>query len=291
MGTGFLGVSTNTKVRIAQGISLALRKVRRLAGLGPQVEIERGGLRWRLDLREGIDLALFLGVYEPHVAKTLPRILKPGDVVVDIGANIGAQTLPLAHLVGPSGRVIAVEPTSYAVHKLKANLALNPATAARITVVQAMLGDDEGELEDAIPSSWPLTGDRSGIDADFAGKPQSTEGVRVVSLDTLIDELQPERIDLIKLDVDGHESTVLAGATRTVARFAPKMLIEIAAYIHDRRPGGFDRLLGQIKALGYTAQDLENGSPIPLERSAFGTDIASSCDVLLVPGAPPGRAV
>jgi FkbM family methyltransferase len=290
MGTGFVGISTNTKVRIAQGVSLALRGARRLAGLGPIVETERGGLRWRLDLREGIDLALFLGVYEPHVAKGLPRLVQQGDVVIDIGANIGAQTLPLARLVGAQGQVVAVEPTRYAVQKLRTNLGLNPDLAARTTVVQAMLGEEDGSLAEAIPSSWPLAGDRSDVDADFAGKPQSTEGARALSLDALVDELRLKRIDLIKLDVDGHEGTVLAGAKRTLARFAPQILIEIAPYLQDRRPGGFDRLLAQIKSLGYTAEDLEDGSVVPLRREAFGTDIAASRDVLLRPGAMPEGA-
>jgi FkbM family methyltransferase len=51
--------------------------------------------------------------------------VKPGNAVLDIGRNIGAHTLPLAHLVGPHGRVIAFEPTAYAIRKMRANIALN----------------------------------------------------------------------------------------------------------------------------------------------------------------------
>jgi hypothetical protein len=144
-----------------------------------------------------------------------------------------------------------------------------------------MLCEKDGELEDAVPSSWPLSGDRSDIDADLAGKPQSTEGARALSLDTLVDELQLERIDLIKLDVDGHEGAVLAGAEHSLAHFKPNILIEIAPYLHDRQPRGFDCLLSQIKRLGYLAEDLVDGSRVFLERKAFDADMAASRDLLL----------
>ena len=98
--------------------------VRAIFGLSSITKVYRRGLHWSLDLKEGIDLAIYLGVYEPETIKELKHIVKPGDVVVDIGANIGAITLPLAEYVGVDGCVIAFEPTSWAYGKLQNNLSL-----------------------------------------------------------------------------------------------------------------------------------------------------------------------
>ena len=90
-----------------------------------QAEFKRGGLRWMLDLDEGIDFSIFLlGSFEPDAVRCFEKRIKPGDVVLDICANIGAHTLRLARLVGSSGRVLAFEPTIYAYAKLRSNLEL-----------------------------------------------------------------------------------------------------------------------------------------------------------------------
>ena len=73
--------------------------------------------------------------------QTYQRIVRRGDIVLDIGANIGAHTLHLAQAVGAAGKVWAIEPTDYAMAKLKANIALNPGLAARIVCCQLMLVD------------------------------------------------------------------------------------------------------------------------------------------------------
>ena len=120
-------LSTAQKIRIARVLSGGVIGLRRTLGLPSEVTTRRGGVRWRLDLTEGIDLSIYLlGAFEPATVKLYRRLVKPGDVVLDIGANIGAHVLPLAVLVGDAGRVIAFEPTRYACRKLQANLALNP---------------------------------------------------------------------------------------------------------------------------------------------------------------------
>src|ERR1700744_4645117 len=89
------------------------------------------GVRFDLDLAEGIDFAIYLGgVFERGTAQALSRLVEPSSLVVDIGANIGAHTLRLARLVGPQGRVLAFEPTDFAFQKLQRNLALNPELAS-----------------------------------------------------------------------------------------------------------------------------------------------------------------
>ena len=119
----------------------------------------RNGIRWSLDLEEGIDLALYLGVYQKLGAYVENAVLTSGMVALDIGADIGAFTLPLAARLGEAGCVIAIEPTIYALEKLRANLALNPMLSGRVITVQALLGtaDKVGDVE-GVFSSWRLDG-------------------------------------------------------------------------------------------------------------------------------------
>src|SRR6266436_206522 len=116
-------LSTHTKVKIARALSRAVRAARSLAGRDSnEVEVFRDGLKWRLDLEQGIDLAIYLlGAFERSTVNAYRKIVQPGDTVLDIGANVGAHTLHLARLVGNNGTVIAYEPTAYAVRKLRQN--------------------------------------------------------------------------------------------------------------------------------------------------------------------------
>jgi len=264
-------LTTRQKLVIGKAASGLLRKARRTVGLGPQVQVFRSGANWDLDLREGIDLAIYLGQYQ-----TLPRCLveslrsKPGCTAVDIGANIGAFALPLAHAVGDEGHVIACEATSYAFRKLQRNLSLNDRLEPRTTAIQAVLGDsdDTKPAKPAIYSSWRVDGAANDGDHPLhGGRPMSTEGAVVTSFDALVQSdpmLQEkiERLELIKLDVDGHELPILQGARKTIAARRPKLLIEIAPHVHDDREGGFEALIEEIGNQGYQLHDPDTGEPI-----------------------------
>src|SRR5271170_1360120 len=96
---------TKDKIRLARTASIMVGWARWLGGSKDLVEVRRDGLRWQLDLREGIDFSIFLlGVFERSSVNVYRRLIRPGDVVLDIGANIGAHTLQFARLVGGAGR-------------------------------------------------------------------------------------------------------------------------------------------------------------------------------------------
>jgi len=152
-------MKTVTKIQLAAVMYRVISMARKVAGANDSVRVIRKGLRWELDLSEGIDLVIFaFGQFENETAKALAGIVKPGAIVLDIGANIGAHALPLARLVGPNGKVYAFEPTKYAFDKLKQNLALNPELVNRMVAEQIRLtrpgADDPGEIY----SSWKVVG-------------------------------------------------------------------------------------------------------------------------------------
>src|SRR4051812_5528651 len=131
---------TKTKIALAGLAYRAVRLVRSAVSLPDKIQVGRRGVTWALDLNEGIDFSIFLlGSFEPSTVGTLQYLVRPGDVVLDIGANVGSHTLRLAQFVGTAGRVYAFEPTDYAFQKLQKNLTLNPLLAARVTAEQIML--------------------------------------------------------------------------------------------------------------------------------------------------------
>lgn len=200
-------------------------------------------------------------------------VLRPGDVVVDVGANVGSHTLHLARLVGDAGHVIACEPTAWAFAKLKANLALNPAVSARVTPVQAMLVREGAATEAAVYSSWPLA-DAGGVHELHRGRAMSTEGASADTFDALVDRLALPRVDVVKLDVDGHEHHVLAGAARVLARHQPLLVLELAPYAFDGGPPGFDEMIGVLASAGYSLTEVRSRRPLPVDGPALRALIA-----------------
>lgn len=150
-------LTTRSRIKIATALSTIVRAARRAVGsTNDQVLLRRDGIAWCLDLKEGIDFGLFLGVYERSTTMAIRRLVRSGDTVLDVGANIGAHTLELARQVGSTGKVFAFEPTFFAHSKLVQNIALNPRLTGIIKVEQLILAaSDYSTSEPLIYSSWP----------------------------------------------------------------------------------------------------------------------------------------
>jgi len=249
------------------------------------VSVRRRGIRWHLDLREGIDLSIYLlGSFEPSVVRSYRRLVSAGDTVLDIGANVGAHTLPLARAVGPAGLVVAFEPTAWAFAKLRANLGLNPDLAPRVVAEQAMLvGADRAPLAAETYSSWPLVA-ASDLHPQHLGRLMSTAQARAVTLDDYLAETAVDRVDFVKLDVDGAEPDVLAGGAATIARHRPVIVMELAPYLYDGTDR-FDQLVGFLVEHRYRIQRLRGGAPLPADPAALRDRIpgGSSMNVLCLP--------
>lgn len=282
-------LNTREKIAMAKAASGAIRSARRLLGLGNMVRVRRGRVNWILDLREGIDFSIYLlGGFERGTLKLYERILahKKSQVVFDIGANIGAHTLPLARLVAPSGgQVHAFEPTVYAIDKMRKNLALNPEIAGSVIVTQAMLTGQRGLQPDKeIYSSWPLVKDKR-LHAVHRGKLKNTTGAKAVMLDDYVDQSGLERVDLVKMDVDGHEPEVMAGAWETFKRFRPLLIMEWSPCLFTERPNVMENILDRLFGMGYYLNDGDTGREIRNGLSALRslTPGGGSMNVLLMP--------
>lgn len=101
-------LTTKTKIAVARILQSIVMGARRAMGGGDKVIIRRRGILWDLDLNEGIDFAIYLlGGFELRTLQLYKKIIRSGNIVIDIGANIGAHTMPFAQLVGRLGEDLA----------------------------------------------------------------------------------------------------------------------------------------------------------------------------------------
>jgi FkbM family methyltransferase len=231
--------------------------------------VRRRGIQWELDLTEGIDLAIYLlGGFERSVMDQLTKLVPRGGVAFDVGANVGAVTLPLAQIVGESGRVYAFEPTEFACRKLSVNVSLNPELAQRIHVEELFFDESAEATSPAeVYASWPVRRlDRAeSVHPRHRGRAVSAQNARVVTLDAFAEEEHLDRLDFIKLDVDGNELKVLNGARDTLRRFRPPILMELAPYVLDETAGELEALVEFLRSLDLEPESLPGGERLPLD--------------------------
>jgi len=257
-------LSTRQKVIIAQILNRIIRLGRSIARKPMQGEFMRNGLRWHLDLNEGIDLAIYLlGAFERDLVRCYERLIKPGDIVLDIGANIGAHTLPLARAVGATGKVVAIEATAYGVQKLQKNLALNRDLEGRVAIAHSLLVSEGNTAKEThIYSRWPLAKAEASHPV-LAGSLEPIGNARICTLDQIVSELGLQHVNLMKLDVDGHELSVLHGAQQLLEQHRPDILMELAPYCYSEQPGGFDSLVELLSKASYSFYLLDTTTRLP----------------------------
>lgn len=218
-----------TRIRIF-GASL-LYRLCRLFILSKNRIITRNGIQFDVDLSEGIDFSLFLfGSYQKNVLNHAELGIKKDSIIFDIGANMGDMTLSFAKLA-PEGLVYAFEPTHYALGKLKRNISLNPSLGKRIIIHNCFLSSSTKDLSELKAySSWKLENDDTEKHKIHKGTTKSTEGVPQFSLDDFVNIHKIEKIDVIKIDTDGHEFEILQGGVHAITRFQPVIVFEIGLY-------------------------------------------------------------
>jgi FkbM family methyltransferase len=257
-------MKTTHKIAVAKALHHLVRAGRGIAGRPDRGIFKRRGIVYELDLSEGIDLAIYLGaMFERRTTVALGRLVKPSSLVVDVGANIGAHTLTLAKLVGPKGRVMAFEPTDFAYHKLRRNLALNPKIAARVETHHCFLTNHDGAgVPYAIYSSWPLTTEQ-GLHPKHLGREMQTGAVQARSLDSVLSERADRPVQLVKLDVDGFECDVLGGAISMLRESRPVFVMELAPYSLQERGSSLDEMLSYFIPNGYAFYTLRTRRRLP----------------------------
>jgi FkbM family methyltransferase len=183
-----------------------------------------GGGRVRLRYREVIGFTVLLqGSFEDAEVKTLMQAARPGTVAVDVGANVGIFTIPLARAVGPDGAVWAFEPLPENLDRLGANLRENHLTNVRLLAAAASDADGTLSFNVADDSAYGSTGDVL----------HGREAVRSVTVSAVRLDVEWRRrgmpfVSVIKIDVEGAELAVLRGSHDVIGRCRPVLLVEAA---------------------------------------------------------------
>jgi FkbM family methyltransferase len=212
---------------------------------------------FRVSLRTNDSFGLRLIVedrFEPAVRRFMRNTIRPGMTVLDVGANLGYYSLEVSALVGPKGRVVAFEPQQQMVSEILANVKRN--NLQNITVCPIALCDETGEKT----FCFPVLGDEAMGSLKCNGRATilRTATVRCSTLDKILPELGVEKVDLVKLDVEGAELSVLEGGLGLFTGVhRPIVLFE--ANEENCAPFGhtvYD-LLCRFNQLGYTLKQLD----------------------------------
>jgi FkbM family methyltransferase len=193
---------------------------RLLPGLPLPIRVAPG--LWWLARGDAVSNLLFQGTFEPAERALLPQLVRPGMTVVDIGANAGIYTMLAARLVGSAGRVIAFEPSERERARLMTHLALNHISNVRVEPFA--VGNQDGETAFFVAPNF-----EAGFNGRFSapGIPMTRQRVPLRRLDTYADASGLDRVDFVKLDVEGGERDVLLGAERLLRRARATILCEI----------------------------------------------------------------
>ena len=196
------------------------------------------GFRILVALNEvGVSRPILLDKYEPEAVALFKSLVKPGDRVIDVGANIGFHSLLFAQLVGPTGRVLSFEPVKYLYDALIASVAENH-FHDRIEAYNCAISDRAGTslIRHAVGTS------------NFGGahladvKRDDGHAYDEIETKTLSDFISDQRCNLIKIDAEGAEGRVLQGAVDLLKRDRPLLFVEL-----------FNEQLTKISGLTATA--------------------------------------
>jgi len=168
---------------------------------------------------KGVELSLFeTGTYEKGTIQLLDQLLKPGSTFLDIGANIGLMSSIASKIVGADGKVLAVEANPKTVEILQHNLALNK--AENVSIFPFALGSEKGTA--TLFENWNVN--RGGASL-LAQEEQDGVDVPVEKIDDIFEH---DKIDLIKIDVEGFELEVLKGGMGVLKEQLPILIIEVS---------------------------------------------------------------
>lgn len=245
------------------------RLVQRVCGNG-EVEVEVGGVSWRLDPGELIQFRLLWdGAHDGHVLRWLVGEARPGDVVWDVGANIGDMALFVAKRTG--ARVEAFEPSPSVFAKLVANVGLNPGLEVRPRAMG--LSDDDGVVR------FYASAERTNAGVGSLGRAANTvdEGVevRVARGDSLVanGETRPR---IVKMDIEGFEPEALEGMRGILTAGETLVCVESSGYRLRERGREVDALVSILENLGFRVTALKDGR----EREVRAEDLVGNVDLV-----------
>ncbi len=220
--------------------------------------------------------------YETHIVERMRTLVQPGMTFVDVGASIGFYTVLASTLVGETGQVFSFEPGPQNKSILLLNIAEHQLKNVKLFPVA--LSNEDGIL------LYYTSGGNGAITA-FSGTAAELASGDLVPANRLDDFLRHEpRVDIVKIDVEGAEGRVFAGAMETLTRHHPVLFFEFSPPSLEATSGQSGRdLLETLEGLGYTFEVLEPGTtatgkaPINEILAHFESGASDHFDILAQP--------
>ena len=213
--------------------------------------IQRNGIRLDVDLSDYVQWLIYFSI-EEKLRQTLYALAHPGDVVLDVGSNIGEILLNFARIAGPRGRAIGFEANPETCQRCQSNIALNRFDNVAVNAIG--VGSEEGELYFGHRSD-----SNSGADSIMAAG-DGTIKVPVTTIDRFAETHSLPRVDLIKIDVEGYEMHVLRGADGTLREHRPKLFIELCDNNLREQGSSAAELVGFLEKRDYSVRNAESGA-------------------------------
>jgi FkbM family methyltransferase len=214
------------------------------------------GARFAVDTQDLIQRYLYLfGTWEPRMTQWLSRRLGPGDTFIDVGANIGYFSVLGSQLVGPTGRVVAIEASGDFQNRLAQNAQLNDCT--NIRPVHTAVSDKKQTLTFILASSANM-GANSIVPYD--GPAESTFDIQAHPLPDVLDDDEITKARVIKVDVEGAEGSVVRGMVPLLKRLRPdaEITVEVTPDRMEQLGDTVEELLDTMRIAGFHTYRLAN---------------------------------
>lgn len=231
--------------------------------------IERNGIRYEIHLNDYNDWLLFFGINNQHKENIYAKI-KDGDLVLDVGVNIGEVLLNIAK-VNPNGEIHGFEPAKSTFEKLNKNISLNP--YSNINIHQIALSDKIETVYYEVKE-----GHSGGTMMSKEKKDKLNHFLEALTLDEFVSRNSIKKIDFIKVDIEGFEMNFLKGAEKTLQSFRPSIFMEVDQSKLTRQNSSAKELLGKLQSFGYNLYHAETNQEIVLD-----SDIPAHFDVFCTP--------
>lgn len=218
------------------------------------------GIKFNLDMDKAVDKRLYLNGFEKEIIEYYSKLLKKGDVVLDVGANIGIYSLIAGKKIGAKGKVYGFEPADIAFEKFQYHIDLNG--LKNIVPIKSGVSNYTGKSEFNIceDDAFNSLGDKP------LKEIISKKTIDIVSIDDFVLHNNINKVDIIKVDTEGAEFLVFEGAKKTLQKDKPSLFFEY----NPEAIEGFDNdsinLINLLRAFGYSLYEFKKGDLVEIKE-------------------------
>ena len=223
-------------------------------------------IRFELDLTDYLARHIYFRDFDPLETRFLNNTIKPGWVAIDAGANVGYYSILLSRLVGTEGLVHAFEPSAHNWQKLAKTIELNHCPP-NLRAAKLALSNSCGTIS-------IIDGPAGNSGKTHLGNldNEKSEIVEQITLDAFANQIHLDRLDFVKVDIEGCEERFIEGATRTFSRFKPLLIIELNPKALEGFGSNVESLMSKLQKFDYEFFTLNRSGLLPLRRLPQGEE-------------------